>query len=113
LPDLATFGVSADTIAKIGQWVAYLQTLAAQVSQSTSTTSTQSTVQTIVNVINTIVGILATVPLPAPIQQILQAATVLLPIIERLAGLTPPAALSRATMDPDTALVIIHGKARQ
>jgi hypothetical protein len=82
--------------------LAGLQTCAAAIANASSAVDAKPTVEQVEGYVNAFVGALAVLPLPAPVNTALVAATILLPVIEAAVGLAisnaPP-----ATMTPDQA----------
>jgi hypothetical protein len=120
LPALAQVaGISASTVATVGQYVGKVQTLASGVSTALSTSSALSTVQQI----GSVIGQIATVAgplLPPPWGTAVAAAEVLLPVIEAGVGMIVNATNSTAApgaaapvMSPDAARLILRGFAAQ
>lgn len=108
LPQLAAIqGMPAGTIAKAGVLVSDIQSVAAAINASTSASAALPSVQQLEADVNTLVSTLASFPLPPPVSTILQATSVLLPVIEIAVGLavTPHA----GTMTPDEARAVLLG----
>lgn len=114
-------GLTADKVMTIGLAVAGLQTVATSLLMATTTAVAQPLVQQIETDLNAIVGALAGLPLPPPISTALQAAAILLPVIETAIGMvlpptapaTPAARLAASvTMTADQARLILKGFAR-
>lgn len=122
LPQVGTIvGVPAATVAKVGQYVADIQSAAGAVQAAAGSAPGQATaVQQIATAVNGIVGALAafSAVLPSPVSAALAAASVLLPVIESAVGLVipktaaialpPPVAAQAATMTPDKALATLQ-----
>ncbi len=112
LPQIAALtGLSAAAITTIQQAITAIKSIADQIKGISSTADAQPLVQRIESYLNTIVGALAVLPLPPPISVILQAATVLLPIVEALVGMLVTAKPMAGTMSPDSARLILAGAA--
>jgi hypothetical protein len=115
LPDIATLAsIPADVAAAIANALANLQVVAGQIGSASSTSSAQPLVQQVVTYVNIIVKALAVIPLiPPPISTVLQAAVVLLPIIEAAVGLivTPVPSLRTQQMQPEGARLILKSSA--
>lgn len=103
LPNLPANIVPAATMAKVGEAVADLQKLAAQLSSTATTTAAQPIVQQVEADVNTIVDALAAFPIPPPYSTAIQAAAVLLPVIEVAVGFVVPAKTASASMTADQA----------
>ena len=106
-------GIDASKMGVIGTAVADLQKVAAAFSGADNATA-QTLVGRIEADVNAVVGVAAALPLiPPPINMILMAATVLLPVIETAIGMVvkPQVALraSAAQMSPDQARLILRG----
>ena len=107
LPQLATVEkINAATTAKVGQYIADLQTVAANLAIATTTAAASPAVQQLEADINAIVTTLAGLPLPPQISLALQAAAILLPTIETAVGLAiqppPPALAAKLRANPMT-----------
>jgi hypothetical protein len=107
LAQLGTYSfVPAALISKVGVYIADVKSVATSL-QTASASSATALVQQVETDVNAVVSALAGLPLPAPISTALQAASVLLPVIEAAVGLvvsqftgtgtTTPAAAMRAT----------------
>lgn len=97
--------VAGPTLAKFGNYVADLRSLAAELATAASGSAQQPLVQQVSADINAIIGVLATLPpgvIPPQVQLGLQAALVLLPVIETAVGLvvTPPPAVATTVTAP-------------
>jgi hypothetical protein len=91
LPQLAAIqGMPADTITELAGYVDDLQRVAAAINAAASASEALPSVQQLEADLNSIVGALATFPLPPNISTVLQAATVLLPVIEVAVGIAVP-----------------------
>jgi len=113
LPQIQALNLNADVRTMIDASVADLQAVAKAVSMAaSSTTAEQPLIQKIETDVNAIINGLAGVPLPIPLSSIIQAATVLLPIIEaavNLAVSAPAKARAMAVpMSPDEARAILR-----
>lgn len=83
---LAPLNISVPS--EVATALALLQTVAADIKTASSTAAQQPLVQKIESYVNTIVGALAVIPLiPPPISTILQAAMIVLPILESVVGM--------------------------
>lgn len=112
LPNLPANIIPSATMAAVGAAVADLQSLASQVSSAASTTAAQPIVKQVETDVNTIVNALAAFPIPAPFSTAIQAAAVLLPIIEVAVGFVVPASAVRGAMTPDQARAALKAVAR-
>lgn len=86
-------GLDPKKLAQVGNYVADLQKLAAQIAAASTTSAQQPLVQQVSAVLNSAVAVMATIPgLPPQVTLGFQAAMVLLPIIETAVGMavTPP-----------------------
>jgi hypothetical protein len=112
LGTLSVPGLTPSVISSVGVAVSEIQAIATSLAGVTSTAAAQPLVQKIETYLNTIVTALAALPLPAPIATALQAATILLPIIEVTVGLVvPPSAAAPGTMSAAEARLILRGSA--
>jgi hypothetical protein len=93
LPQLATVaGITPATLAAVQAAVTGIQTAATAIAAASSASAALPAVQSLEADFNAIIGALASVPLiPPPISTALQAASILLPIIEAAVGLVLPA----------------------
>lgn len=106
VPSLSSVaGLSSETQALISATVLNVQTVADQVGAVSSVASAKPLVEKIETYVNTIVGALAALgpALPTPVSTILQAASILLPIIEIAVGIAVPAAAAKPGLDADWA----------
>lgn len=113
LPQIQALNLSEDIRARINASVANLQAVTVAVAAAaTSTTAEQPLIQKVETDVNAVVDALAAIPLPVPLSSIIQAATILLPIIEIAVGLVVPAqAKARAgaiPMSPDEARAVLR-----
>lgn len=84
-------GITPDKVAIIGEAVSSLQNLAAKLASATSNAEAQPIVKQVEAAINSIIDALAGIPfIPPPFSTALQAAVVLVPVIETAAGLLVP-----------------------
>lgn len=117
VPQVMSFTSLTPTgVAAIQQAAADIAMVADQIKSVTSIAAAQPWVQKLETYLNTIVTILAAMPLPPQISVALQAATVLLPVIEMLVGLLTninPAAgrFQTGAMSPDQARLVLAGSA--
>lgn len=108
LPNFAKIaGINAATVATIYGWIGNITTVARQIVAGMSQSAAQPLVQQIESDVNNIVGVLSTLPLPPTIMTVVDAAAVLLPVIEAAVGLVTPASMQMRTahagMTPDEA----------
>jgi hypothetical protein len=109
---LGVAGLTPAIVSTVGNYVADLQQVATQVSGATTTAAAQPLVQKVETYVNTIVSTLALIPLPPPISTALQAAAILLPVIEVAVGLlVPPTNGASPGMTPDQARLVLLGAA--
>lgn len=118
LPQMGTIiGLSATVIAEIGAAVGNLQTLAAQIKLVTGTFAAQPIVQQVETEVNAVITMLAGLPLPPPVQIALQAASILLPLIESAVNLavlpTVTARAERGRLTPEQARNVLRALARR
>lgn len=105
--------------ATVSAALAGLQSVADALSTVASQSAALPLVQKIESYVNVIVQALASIPLlPAPVTLALQAATILLPIIEAAVGMVLPASSMRAklapsNMSPSEARLILIGAAKK
>lgn len=105
-------GINSDTLIKVSTAIAGIQSIAKSISQVSDVASAQPLVQQLETYLNTIVSVLAAVPfLPPPVTMALQAASILLPVIETLLGMFVSAKPMLSTMTPDQARLILKASA--
>jgi len=81
---------------------------------SAATTATaQPVVSRVEADVNAVIAVLAGLPLPAPLPTVLEAASVLLPIIEAAVGMTTLVGITPATMTPRQARAALRIVATQ
>jgi hypothetical protein len=119
IPVISTYTkTDPNTTAKLETLLKEIQTNAASVASSTSQAGAQPYAQAVVTAVNAVVGIAATLPLPATYKSILQAATVLMPVVETELGLlkvtrpTVKLSLPAVEMTPEFARVVLKGAAK-
>lgn len=100
LPNIGTVvGISPDKVAKAGQIIADIQSAAAAISSASSASAALPSVQQLEQDVNAVVSVLAGLPLPPPVGPALQAASILLPVIEAAVGIVVPQAPEPGTVD--------------
>ena len=104
-------GLTATTIGKVQTAIAAIVTVANGLSGATSTNTAQPLVQQLEGDINAVVDALAGLPLPAEIELPLQAATVLLPLIETAVGMVVSQVTSAAKMRATTPMTPAQARA--
>jgi hypothetical protein len=108
-------GLNADKIQTIGLAIAGLKSVATALANATNQSQAQPLVQQIETDLNAIVGALAGLPLPPQISVALQAAAILLPVIETAVNLAvsqiPGTPATAAILSPDQARLILKGAA--
>jgi hypothetical protein len=116
----AAAGMSATSVASIGQIIADVQAVSSQLAVAASTSAAQPLVQQLAADVNSIIAALQGVTtLPQQVQLALTAAAVLLPVILTAVELVippPPAAAarrSRSSMTPEQARVVLKSVARK
>lgn len=116
LPNFAKIvGISPTQLATINADVTDLVQVSGEIAKVAGDNQAQPLVQRVEGDVNGIVGVLAGLPLPAPISTALEAAGVLLPVIEAAVGLvvTPPTATAlyaaHSHMTPDQARAVLEG----
>ena len=75
-------------------------TISSGISASLTKTAAQPVVAQIIQDINAALGVAAALPLPPPIQQLLVAASILVPVLESGVGLPVTVSASRSSMTP-------------
>ena len=109
-------GLTADKMQTIGLALVGLKSVASALALATTTAQAQPLVQQLETDLNAIVGALAALPLPPQISVALQAAAILLPVIEAAVGMvipTPrPTAPAPQHLTPDQARLILQGFAK-
>lgn len=88
------------TVAKIGGYVADLQTLSASLAKAGTTAQARPLVKQVESFVNAIAGSLAGLALPPPIGPAIAAAGVLLPVVETAVNLAVPATPRAGGMTP-------------
>ena len=107
LPGLqASKVVPAPVMAQAQALVGKIQASAASMSATISKNSAQPIVTQIEQDVNSFAALLAGLPLPPPYAQVVQAAVVLLPVIEIGVGLAVPAGASHAMTPAEARLVL-------
>lgn len=107
-------GLTADKLQTVGLALAGLKSVATALALATTNAQAQPLVQQMETDLNAIVGALAALPLPPQISVALQAAAILLPVIEAAIGMVlppPTAPATSAAMTPDQARLILQGLA--
>lgn len=104
-------GLTPDKLQAVGLAVAGIQTVATALSMASSSSQARPLVQQLEADLNAVVDTLAGLPLPPQISLPLQAAAILLPVIETAVGmavtqLNPPAAAVAMTADQARAILI-------
>ena len=99
-------GINADLLIQVGVYVQDIKAAAASL-QAASSTAAPGLVNQIEAAVNAVIGALAALPLPPPISTALQAASILLPIIETAVGMIvqpspAPAAVALKALPPMT-----------
>ncbi len=111
LPALAQSGlVSGSALVTVQSDVAKVASIASAVSSATSQSTGQNAVQQIETLVNGVVSTLAGLSLPAPFGPALNAAEVLLPVVEVAVGLVTAnltAAMAPNAMTPDQARLVL------
>lgn len=109
-------GLTTSVMATVGTAISSLQSVAAAIAGTTTTAAAQPLVQKIESYVNTVVGALALLPLPPPISTALEAAAILLPLIETAVGLATNSVMRprgvMPGMTPDQARLILAGIAQ-
>lgn len=106
-------GLTSTVLNTITTAISNIQAIAGAIGQVTSIAATQPLIQKIESYVNTVVAALAALPLPPAIAMALQAASILLPIIETAVGLLVTAKpMLGSTMNGDEARIILRGMAR-
>lgn len=98
LPLMTTLPAATKTQA--AALIAKVQAAAATMSAAVSKAAAQATVTQIETDVNALVGLLAGMPLPPQVSGVLQAAVVLLPIIEAGVGMAVPVGAAPGAMSP-------------
>lgn len=94
-------------------WLVQLQQAAGSLKLAVTTGGAQDAVHQAEVLINAIVGALSKFPLPAPIPQILLAATILLPIIEAAVGMLIKPTANVSSMSPEQARITLKAYAQK
>jgi hypothetical protein len=103
----------SSTLVTVDQDVSIIQAAALAVAQATAQSAQQTAVQQAADALNAVVNTLATAKgIPQEVQTALQAAEVLLPVIETEVGLQAPAGAATA-MIPDQARGILEAEAQK
>lgn len=109
LPSFASIpGISAPTTASINQAIGDLQVVATAIVSAATTAAAQPVVRRVEVDVNAIIAVLAGLPLPAPISTVLEAALVLLPVIETAVGMTTLVGITPATMTATQARTVLR-----
>ena len=104
-------GLTTTTIGKVQTAIAAIVTVANGLSGATSTNTAQPLVQQLEGDVNAVVDALAGLPLPAEIELPLQAAAVLLPLIETAVGMVVSQVTSAAKMRATTPMTPAQARA--
>lgn len=112
LGQLGIAGLTPQIAAEFGVYVGDLKQLAAKLQTALTEAQAQGVVQQIEAAVNAAIGVLAGLPLPAPISTILQAAAVALPMLEQLFNMVVPvqtkARAGAAGMSDEDALKVLR-----
>lgn len=101
LPNFVSIaGISSATTATVNQAIVDLQAAAAAVSGADTTVSAQPVVARVEADVGAVIAVLAGLPLPGPISTVLEAAAVLLPVIEAAVGIAAAAGTAPGTLTP-------------
>lgn len=101
LPGFASIaGIGSATTATVGQAIVDLQAAAAAVSAADTTVSARPVVTRVATDVGAVIAVLTGLPLPAPIATVLEAAAVLLPVIEAAVGIVARAGTAPGSMTP-------------
>ena len=103
----AAKGIPAAIVAKAQAIIARIQVAAASMSAQVTSAQAQATVTQIETDVNAVVGLLAGMPLPPAISGVLQAAVVLLPLIEAGVGLAVPVGAAPSAMSAAQARMVL------
>lgn len=95
------------TLAKVAVFISGVQAAAASLQTTTALTSAQSTVIQIESNVNGVVSALTALPLPPTLSAVLEAATVLLPVIESGVNLAVPVGTPKGSMGVGEARLIL------
>ncbi len=114
LPTLASIpGISAPTTTSVNQAIGDLQVAATAIVAAATIAAAQPVVSRVETDVNAVIVVLAGLPLPAPIPSVLEAASVLLPIIETAVGMTTLVGITPAAMTPTQARAALRIVATQ
>ena len=95
--------IPAATMTQIETALAELTKLSADVAAAPSATAAKGTVAVVEADVNAIVASLAGLPLPPPAPMILEAANIILPVVEVAIGIAAPASAASHAMNADVA----------
>ncbi|MGH6714580.1 MAG: hypothetical protein ACREDC_00150 [Bradyrhizobium sp.] len=91
--------------------LADLAVVAAGISSADSAAAAQPMILRVETDVNAVVGILSSMPLPAPLPAVFQAAMVLLPVVEAGVGMAVPVGAAPSRMSPSEARAVLAGAA--
>ena len=100
LPALTLPSQYASAVARLAVYMKEVVTISSGISASLTKTAAQPVVAQIIQDINAALGVAAALPLPPPIQQLLVAASILVPVLESGVGLPVTVSASRSSMTP-------------
>lgn len=103
----AAKGISAAIVSKAQAIIARIQVAAASMTATVTSAQAQATVTQIETDVNAVVALLAGMPLPPAISGVLQAAVVLLPLIEAGVGLAVPVGATPSAMSAAQARMVL------
>jgi hypothetical protein len=114
LGTMSIAGLTPAIVSTVGTAIANIQSVAAAVSTATTTAAVQPLVQKIETYLNAVISALAAILLRPPISTALQAAAILLPVVEAAIGLVTnavPMQMGASAMTADQARLILRGNA--
>lgn len=109
LGQLSLPALTPSIMSTVGNAITNLQKVAAALGAVNTTAAAQPLVKKIETYVNAVVSALAMLPLPPPISTAIQAAAILLPIIETAVGLAIPQTPKASSMSPAQARMVLLG----
>lgn len=113
LGDLGAGNIATDVVTKVTGYVNQIAGVVSQVSADVSKLEGQGIVTQVEGLLNSTVSAVANTDLPALFQQVLHAASALLPVIEGAVGLVVAALAPADRMDPAQARLILAAAAQR
>lgn len=104
--------IAPSDMSRVQAALADLSSVSATLADAPSASAAKPSVAQLVADTNVVVAATARLPLPPPMPAVLQAANVLLPVLEAAVGLPVAASAAANTMSPDSARLVLAATAR-